>query len=104
MNKEEVREFMKEEFDEINWDEYSNFNDIGECVFFFKPDNIYFKPKEKKQIFPIKIKTKKGYVNIGSEGNIAIYNIDDEISCIASTELEQFQEIIKEAIKVRDKK
>lgn len=54
--KEEIRELMKENFEEITLEEWLELKSIGEGEFIFKDGNIYFKPKEKnkpKQKFPI---------------------------------------------------
>lgn len=61
---------------------------------------------ESEPTYPIKIETKCGIASINGYGQIRIYEdcTNQKINMIDETELEQFQDIIKQAIKVRDRK
>lgn len=45
--KEEIREFMKENFEEIEQFDFDDLDYTGECRFCCSDGDIYFKPKEK---------------------------------------------------------
>ena len=68
MKKEEVRELMKDKFDEISEHQYASVDNVGECRINTLEGYLFFKPKQK---FPIIFKgkyfnfelTENGYIN-----------------------------------------
>jgi len=69
MKKEEIRELMKENFDEITQDVYARSWRVGESSHPCEDGNVYFKPK---QNFPIVFDDGNRRVSVYSRGNILL--------------------------------
>ena len=79
VTKEEIRELMKDNFEEISCAEYSRLNYIAECKFSFEDGNIYFKPKEK---YPKVFENKDKKVVVYVSGGIDIIDKSDNRAII----------------------
>lgn len=97
------------DYEEISKDEYYNNlknSENDEFIFVETIDcSYYFRKKQPKQEFPIKIETEDKNIYICSDGYMEIDTKGDCLICgIYQRELEQFEEAIKKAKKVRDGK
>lgn len=88
-----------EGYEEITVEEYWEQEESFKFINDVTRETHYFK---KKQIFPIKMETKEGSVEIDFDGGIRLFGGYGGSEYIGSTELEQFQNIIKKAKEVRD--
>ncbi len=70
MKKEEIRELMKENFDEITVDEYVKLKNSGGCKHVCEDGYVSFKPKQK---FPIVFEDKHKKIEVDRYGNLDIY-------------------------------
>jgi len=74
MDKKEARKIMKENFEEINCDNFNDLQDCGETSIFCNDGTLYFKPKQK---FPIVFEDKSRKIEIDEHG-IEITDLTDK--------------------------
>lgn len=72
MKKEEARELLKENFEEIEIKKYFDLDEIGELKIFCEDGILYFKPKQK---FPIVFEDMMRRVEVTKNGEIIIPNL-----------------------------
>lgn len=97
------QEINFDDWEECSINEYCSLTDKGldRRVIYENGKEIKF--FKKKETFPKLIRTEHGYSKIDEWGSIEVLDSSERRSYISYLELEEYQEIIKQAIKIRDK-
>lgn len=100
MKQKEMRELLKENFDEISENEFRNMNYEGEICVYCKDGKIHFKPKER---FPKIFEDKSRRVIVDKDGNIKIFSKFTDESIYFFDSLQTLYDAVECSKKQREK-
>jgi len=105
MKKEQIRELMEDNFEEITGIDYEDIcDDVGESKVHCEDGRIYFKPKQQ---FPLVYELSDDHrLEVDEYGTITLFDDDDDSIALADEDsdrdFEQLHEAIKKAEELRD--